>query len=194
MEIAQKRLSHRTRCVFGEDRLEYEWKDASGSRGFSVEYAEISRERQTLVERNAWLRNAGWFWVVLGACLSVLGYVQQHSLVPSPWLPVGIGCLVAYRWRTVGFTVVPTEKGNLLVIQDANGERILREIETRRAGQLRREYDFFPEGEDAEPLRRRFRWLHEAGVLSDDELAQRLRKIDAHDPAVQAVNRLLSSQ
>ena len=30
--------------------------------------------------------------------------------------------------------------------------------------------------------------------LKPAELAQRLRKIDAHDPAVQAVNRLLSSQ
>lgn len=193
MEIKQKRLSHHTDYVFEDEGLRYAWRHPSGSRSFTVAYPEISRERQTLVERNAWLRNAGWFWLALGAVLTGVRFMGGHDLVPSIWLPIGIACLLAYRWRTIGFTVVPTGQGNLLVIQDANGERILREIETRRAGRLRREYDFFPEGEDAEQLRRRFRWLHAEGVLSEEELAQRLHKIDATDPAVQAVNRLLSS-
>ena len=194
MEIRQKRLSHRTRYVFGDERLDYEWQDPSGSRSFSVDYTQIGRDRQTLVERNAWLRNAGLFWMVLGLFLSVLRYVDQHSLVPSVWLPVGIGCLIAYRLRTLHFTIVPTEKGNLMVVGDDHREQILDEMGRRRSDALRREYDFFPEGEEPEQLRRRFRWLHEEGVLDAAELARRLRKIDEHDVAVQAVNRLLSSQ
>lgn len=194
MEIRQKRLSHRTRYVFGDERLDYEWQDPSGSRSFSVDYAEIGRDRQTLVERNAWLRNAGLFWVALGLFLGVFRYVDQHSLVPSVWLPAGIGCLIAYRLRTLHFTVVPTEKGNLMVIGDDNRVQILDQMDKRRSDALRREYDFFPESEDPEQLRRRFRWLHREGVLDDAELARRLRKIDEHDIAAQAVNRLLSSQ
>lgn len=144
MEIRQKRLSHRTRYVFGDERLDYEWQDPSGSRSFSVGYAEIGRDRQTLVERNAWLRNAGLFWVALGLFPGVFRYVDQHSLVPSVWLPVGIGCLIAYRLRTLHFTVVPTEKGNLMVIGDDNRVQILGQMDKRRSDALRREYDFFP--------------------------------------------------
>jgi hypothetical protein len=81
-----------------------------------------------------------------------------------------------------------------MVIGDDNRVQILDQMDKRRSDALRREYDFFPESEDPEQLRRRFRWLHREGVLDDAELARRLRKIDEHDIAVQAVNRLLSSQ
>ena len=66
MELSQKRGAARTRYVFHHDRVEHSWKDSSGSRAFSVPYTEISRDRQALTERNAWFRNAGYFWVALG--------------------------------------------------------------------------------------------------------------------------------
>lgn len=59
MEIKQHRNSNRIRYVFGEDDLQYQWEDGSGGRSFSLSYTDISRDRQTLVERNAWLRNVG---------------------------------------------------------------------------------------------------------------------------------------
>ena len=55
MEINQSRNSNRIRYVFGEDELQYSLEDTSGSRSFSVAYTDISRDRQTLVERNQWL-------------------------------------------------------------------------------------------------------------------------------------------
>ena len=193
MEIKQRAQSNRITYAFEDDRIRYAWQDSSGSRSFTVGYAEISRDRQTLVERNPWLRNAGLFWMALGLLLTAFGYYEQKSLVPSIWLLIGAGCYVAYRLRAVGFTIIPTEKGNLLVIQDADGERILREIEARRADYLRREYDFVPEGDGPEQLRKRYRWLHEEGALTEDELGKRLQRIDAVDPAVQLVNQILAA-
>ena len=96
---------------------------------------------------------------------------------------VGAACYAAYRYRTTRFTIVPTDKGNLCVIDDADGQRILAEIESRRAQQYRSEYDFMPEGDSPEQLRGRFKWLHKEGVLSDDELRQRMVTVDALDPA-----------
>jgi hypothetical protein len=55
MEIRQRRNSNRIRYVFGEDEVQYSLEDTSGSRSFSVAYTDISRDRQTLVERNQWL-------------------------------------------------------------------------------------------------------------------------------------------
>ena len=53
MEIQQKRNSNRARFEFGEEELRYHVQDSSGSRSFSVAYTDISRDRQTLQERNA---------------------------------------------------------------------------------------------------------------------------------------------
>ena len=193
MEIKQKVQSCRADYVFEDDRLRYSWQDSSGSRSFAVGYGEVSRDRQTLVERNAWLRNAGLLWVGIGLILTAVRYYDKHQLVPSMWLFIGIGCYVAYRLRAVEFTIIPTEKGNMLVIRNPDGERIIREIESRRTDYLRREYDFVPEGEGPEQLRKRYKWLHGEGVLSDQELEQRMQKVDAADPAVQAVRQMLSS-
>jgi hypothetical protein len=183
MEIQQKRNSNRTRFEFGEEELRYYVQDSSGSRSFSVAYTDISRDRQTLQERNAWLRNAGLLWLALGALVTVMRWFESHTVSPSIWLLVGAVAYAAYRLRTTSFTLVPSGKGNLLVISGVDGERILTEIDTRRAKQFRAEYDFMPDGDTAEQHRRRFQWLHREGALSDEELKQRLALVDTTDPA-----------
>jgi hypothetical protein len=180
MEIRQRRNSNRIRYVFGEDELQYSLEDTSGSRSFSVPYTDISRDRQTLVERNQWLGNVGLLWLALGAVLTIVSFVGGKGTF-SFWLWIGAGCYAVYRLRTTRFTIVPSEKGNLLVIDDEEGKRILNEIESRRAAQFKAEYDFMPEGDTPEQLRGRFKWLHREGVLSDDELKARLALVAVHD-------------
>jgi hypothetical protein len=182
MEIAQKKHSNRVRYVFGDDELDYQLQDSSGSRSFSVGYAGISRDRQTLVERNQWLRNVGLLWILLGGVFTGISLTGDQGLKISVWLWVGLACYGAYHFFSTRYTIIPTESGNLLVIDDADGQRILDEIASRRAGYLRREFDFMPESESPEQHRGRFKWLHREGALSEDELKQRLATIDAMDP------------
>lgn len=183
MDISQKKHSNRIRYVFGEDALDYRLEDSSGSRTFSVPYADLGRDRQTLVERNAWLRNVGLLWIVLGAALTGLSLSGEHGFRVSLWLWLGLACYAVYRVRTTRFIVLPTERGNLLVIDDADGERILDEIASRRVAYLRREFDFMPESDTPDQHRYRFKWLHREGVLTEGELQQRLATVDAMDPA-----------
>lgn len=68
MEIQQRRFSNRIGYVFGDDEVHYSVQDSSGSRSFSVGYGDIGRDRQTLTERNQWLRNAGMLWGGWGWC------------------------------------------------------------------------------------------------------------------------------
>lgn len=180
MEIKQSRNSNRIRYVFGEDELQYSLEDTSGSRSFSVAYTDISRDRQTLVERNQWLGNVGLLWLALGAVLTVVSFFGEKGSI-SFWIWIGAGCYAVYRLRTTRFTIVPSEKGNLLVIDDEEGKRILNEIESRRAAQFKAEYDFMPESDTPEQLRGRFKWLHREGALTDDELKARLAMVDASD-------------
>lgn len=182
MEIRQQKNSNKIRFAFGEDALDYSIEDGSGSRSYSVAYTEISRDRQTLVERNEWLGNVGMLWLLLGAGLTAFSFMGDGGPKVSIWLWVGAACYAAYRFRTTRFIIVPSDKGNLCVIDDADGQRILAEIESRRAQQFRSEYDFIPEGDSPEQHRARFKWLHKEGALSDDELRQRMVTVDALDP------------
>lgn len=183
MEIKQRRHSNRIRFVFGDDELQYAWEDGSGGRSFSVSYTDISRDRQALTERNAWLRNVGLLWLALGAVTTAMAWLGRNEFVPSIWLLLGAGCYGVYHLRSTRFTIVPTDKGNVLVIDGDEGRRILAEIESRRAAQFRRDYDFMPEGDSPEQLRGRFKWLHKEGALDDEELRQRLAVVEANDPA-----------
>lgn len=183
MEIQQNRHSNRIRYVFGEDEVQYSLQDSSGSRSFSVPYTDISRDRQTLVERNQWLRNVGLLWLALGAVITVTNLIGKAQVVPSMWLFLGAACYAVYHFRSTRFTIVPSDKGNLLVIDDADGQKIIGELETRRAAQFRSEYDFMPEGDTPDQHRNRFKWLHREGALSEEELRQRLAVVDASDPA-----------
>lgn len=181
MEIRQQKNSNRIRFAFGEDELDYSIEDSSGSRSFSVDYTEISRDRQALLERNQWLGNVGLLWILLGVVLTGLSFMGDEGVKVSIWLWVGSACYLVYRYRTTSFTIVPTDKGNLCVINGEDGQRILDEIGMRRAAKFRGEYDFTPEGDTPEQLRSRFKWLHKEGALTDDELQQRLAIVEAGD-------------
>jgi hypothetical protein len=178
VEILQSRHSNRIRWAFAEDEVHYFIEDSSGSRSFSVAYSDISRDRQVFVERNAWLRNAGLLWLALGAVITALAAIRGE-FAPSMWLFVGAGCYAVHRFRTTRFTIVPSGKGNLLVIDGEDGQRILKELESRRADYYRREYDFMPQDETPEQHRNRYKWLHREGALSEEELRQRLAVVDA---------------
>lgn len=197
MDISQKRDSSRTRYVFHDDRVEYAWKDSSGSRSFSVPYTEISRDRQTLTERNVWFRNAGVLWLLIGGVQLAVTWSASSGPHGWLWLVLGAACVAVYRFRDTRYVILPSDKGNLLVIDNDDGKRILDELERRRARQFREEYDFFPEGDSPQQLRNRFNWLHREGALSDDELQQRLARIEEPDQAqvlheAEAAGRLLN--
>lgn len=180
MEISQKRSTARTRYVFHDDRVEYSWKDSSGSRSFSVPYLDISRDRQTLTERNVWLRNVGYFWTALGLLLLVISLNEEGGIRGGLWLVLGVGCLAAYYAYPTKYKILPSDKGNLLVLDHGDaGARIEAEIEQRRAAQFRQEYDFFPEGDSPAQLRNRFNWLHREGALDDAQLQERLARVAA---------------
>src|SRR3546814_9372563 len=89
-------------------------------------------------------------WLLLGAGLTIFSFTGDAGPKVSVWLWVGAACYAAYRYRITRFTIVPTDKGNLCVIDDADGQRILEQIESHRARQFRSEYDFMPEGDRSE--------------------------------------------
>lgn len=178
MELKQKRNSNRIRYVFGEDEVQYLLQDGSGSRSFSVDYNDISRDRQSMEERNAWLRNVALLWIALGVVQTSAGWFSDHVFKLAFWVWLGAFCYLVYWFRRTSFIILPSGKGNLLVVDDTTGARIVEEIESRRAANFRRDYDGMRPHEEPPQQRRRFLWLHKEGALSDAELQQRLDVLD----------------
>ncbi len=76
-------------------------------------------------------------------------------------------------------TKLRTEAGTVLIIQDGQHDSIMAEIEKRRLDQLRRWYDFLDQEQEPQRQLARFRWLHEQGALSAEELAEREQRVNA---------------
>src|SRR3546814_17539931 len=101
----------------------------------------MSRVRQTRGERKQWVGNVGLLWLLLGAVLTAFSCMGDGGQRVSVWFWVGAACYAANRYRTTRVTIVPTDKGNLCVIDEADGQRILEQIELHRARQFRSEYE-----------------------------------------------------
>lgn len=178
LRLEQKRAGAKTFFEFGEESLRYGLDDGSASRTWTIEYAELSVERERFVERNAWWRNVGAIWVVLGGVLTAMDWAKTQVFGLSIWLPLGAACLVWYALRIRRFIVVPSPRANVLVIDDASAAAVLAEIDRRRAAQLRDRFDYLSPDESPEQQRHRVLWLQRQGSLDDHEVSARLLQID----------------
>ncbi|MEZ5437999.1 MAG: hypothetical protein R3F12_06535 [Lysobacteraceae bacterium] len=172
MEVQQRHGATRLRYRFDTDSVEYRVEDSSGSRTFNVAYTELSRDRQELLERNEWFRNAGMLWMLIGVVFTALSFGGERPAI-SLWFWIGLLCYLIFRLRTTRYTIIPSDKGNLLVIHNSDHDRIVNELETRRADQFRREYDFVPDGDEPDNYRKRLDWLKREGALSDEDVEKR---------------------
>ena len=172
VEVQQRHGATRLRYRFDTDSVEYRVEDSSGSRTFNVAYTELSRDRQELLERNEWFRNAGMLWMLIGVVFTALSFGGERPAI-SLWFWIGLLCYLIFRLRTTRYTIIPSDKGNLLVIHNSDHDRIVNELETRRADQFRREYDFVPDGDEPDNYRKRLDWLKREGALSDEDVEKR---------------------
>lgn len=124
-----------------------------------------------------WLRNAGYFWVALGLLAAALRLQETGRPILSIWLVLGIGCLLAYRWRRISYSIFDAPKGRLLVIRDAKHDEIVAEIVARRRACYRSRYAEVDPATSRETEERRFAWLHEHELISDEEYAAAMKQI-----------------
>ena len=177
MKIEQKRFSTRTSFTFEDDGATYEIRDGSGGTTFRADYEDISFETSFFEERNLWLRNAGYLWIAIGVLGMILRFADTGRPVPPIWLYIGIGCVVAYYWRRSSYTVFDAPKGRIHVIRDQKHDAIVDEIVKRRRACYRSRYATVDPTNSPELEERRFAWLHEHDIISDEEHAAALKQI-----------------
>ncbi len=177
--ISQKRFSTRTRFEFGAAEFAYRLDTDGSSRTYRMEYAELSADRETLVERNSWWRNVGLLWMLLGVVSAVLTYTEQQTLRLTIWLWLGMICYAVYHFRVIRYRIIPADRCNVVIIDDASGAEVMRELETRRAQQLRQRFDYLVVDEHPDQQRNRIQWLGKQGALDAHEVSARLLQLEA---------------
>ena len=199
MEVQQRHGATRLRYRFDTDSVEYRVEDSSGSRTFNVAYTELSRDPPhdigAVARFDQWvddrfdvlrgreptdrilyaiseLADFSVLWMLIGVVFTALSFGGERPAI-SLWFWIGLLCYLIFRLRTTRYTIIPSDKGNLLVIHNSDHDRIVNELETRRADQFRREYDFVPDGDEPDNYRKRLDWLKREGALSDEDVEKR---------------------
>lgn len=162
---------------FDEEVLRYALREPAGSCRFQVAYSAIAREgyeaerRSPGAVRLAWLHAA---WVPLLAIWGEPQWAWASALFALIWW-------LQFRLARCKLLVLRCDVGELRLLADSSLGWIREQIEQRRADQLRRQFDFWPEDETCEQSRRRLHWLHREGALSRTQLEQRLLAVEQMD-------------
>ncbi len=181
MDISQKRFSNQTGFKFQEDSLEYTVKDNSGRRTFTVEYAGISTDSGEIEERNAWYRNVGFFWVLIGAFSVFSHFTESGEIRGSIWLTLGVICFALYGYLKTTYTTLDSEKGQIFIIKDSKHDDIESEIESRRKNQWFRWYGSVDYGNEPNSEIGKFQWLLDRDAISQDQFTEfRAQILDYH--------------
>jgi len=165
---------------FREDELDYMVKDTNGRVFFSVPYREVPKDSSELEERNGWFRNVGMLWVLIGIVQITHRVYETGNLAGSIWLTLGLICFGVYWFAKTRFTVLPTEKGTIFVIQNKDHKRILNEMSRRRKKQFLYCFGEIDFENDPEDEARKFHWLRSEAVITEEELSSYLNKIRAY--------------
>lgn len=176
-EFRQSRFSTSTVFEFLPEKLRYTVKDSSGTATFTVDYANLPRERREFEERNPSWRNVGLIWVALGAVFTAGTLGGEFRI--SIWVWVGLVCLAVWKFASTHYSVLSTDEGTLHVIRDGKHDEVMAELDSRRVAALRSRYATVNLDGDPERELAKFRWLKEQGVIDDAELEQVSARIRA---------------
>lgn len=181
MKIEQQKLSNRHTFTFESDRLNFAYRDKSGSGDVDIPYADFPLKSSTRIDQNLWLRNVGYLWCVLGVIQIGLALAAEKPLTGTGfWLMLGLGCLLWAHFTKVTYTVFSADQGGVWVIQDANNhDRIVDEIRSRRKVQLLAWYGDINLENGLDKEVGKFRWLAEQHALTSEEAEQRIAQVHA---------------
>ena len=185
--FAQKRLSNRVRYTFREDALEYRFEDASHAHTFRLDYRELPFTHTEYTEKFEALRGMTFVFAFLALLngLRALGDLT-FAVAASVLAALAGASWLGYKRLSATFTVIDTDQGRMLALHDGQHERLMAELAQRRRDALLAEYGEVNEDNDPEEERRKFAWLRDRGVLTEDEYQQKLAEIGGQAPKLGA--------
>jgi hypothetical protein len=174
-KLEQKAFRTRIGYRFFEDHVDYSIRDSGGNRAsFSARYRDLPSkfEYRVFQPRKYVLPIAALR--IMGLALVVIVLSPWHSFWELSAVAVSGGILIGVltligRHREKIYTAIPTRNGKLLVLCDKRHDDILRELESRRLLPLGKLTEINAQNDPAAELRK-FLWLKEEGVISEQDL------------------------
>lgn len=179
MELLQSNRSSKHTFSLKQDSFIYAFSGKLGSGEFTVNYADLPKQRDTRSEKHIWLVGIGCLWVLIG--LLELGYAHffEHSLQGKGlWLALGVGCLLCAQLFRAKSTVYNTEQGEVVVLHDGQHKQLLNELDKRKREQMRDWYGQINFNNGIEQEINKFRWLLEEKVLTKREVEQKIAALE----------------
>jgi len=173
--IEQKAFRTRIGYRFFEDRVDYSIRDSAGNKAlFNVKYTDLPSkfEYRVFQPRRSALYLAAVRVMALALMVIVLSPLESWSVLGPTAVcgGIAIGVLTLIRqYREKIYTAIPTASGRLLVLWGECYDEILRELQSRRLRALRKLAEIDPQNDPVVELRK-FLWLKEEGVISEEEL------------------------
>ena len=190
MNFAQKRGGYRTTFAFGAEALEYTFSARGNRRGGSAPYAEIPTAWRHLQKKSWYVKYiaAGFvaFWLVVGSWVMTNPSGQSPNPLRDGLILMAIGfgaallILILDRLESppTRLTIIPGRR-EIWIIVDGQHQAIVDEIMSRRREALRRKFasidTLSPPGSES----RKFRWLLEEGVISDEAYRDAIARLAA---------------
>ncbi len=176
-ELELEQRAFRTKIIyrFFANFVEYTIRDSAGGiASFSVKYTEIpSKVKYSLFQEARRPAVQNQVFLLLFMALLIFAVLRQNSEQILPFLivagAVGIGgSALLRRYLRKIYTSIPTVNRKLLVLRDAQHDEVLKELESRRMRALRKLAVIDPLNAPQLELRK-FMWLKEEGIISEQE-------------------------
>jgi hypothetical protein len=183
MHFSQKALIYnRADFEFGERELGVSIDDGRLKIGFTVPYHEIGTSRSIMsFSEKVWqyLGLAVLAAVVVSCYLISEDMTGNDGSVLVLCMVAGLGMYFASRYATFDATRIPIPSGNtILVFHDDRRQTILGEIYKRRKSELLRLYGEVDMLNHPQQELKKFLWLKEEGVISEQQLEAAREKIE----------------
>lgn len=182
MRLAQRKLLTSTEFEFLPDRLNYTFRNLSGSKQISVDYADVSFDPRRITERYSSYLYVGLVLFGVGALLGVFIYSTEERISGFNYAVIGLIFLVAYFVQRKEYALLSAGNDVLVILGDKQSKPILDEIDRLRKTrflEILRRPDFL---EDEVKRRGLIAWLVERRVISDHEADDLLKGPEHEEP------------
>ena len=181
--ISQKRLSTEVVYEFKEKYLKYKVKDSGGMATHNIGYEDISNEITDFEEKNAWFRQVGIYFMLLGGFFFLYNLTIAHKASLPIWVVVGIGFYITYYITSIKYEVIDVMgEVNLLVIKNhKKHDELMRKIFKTRNEYLRNKYYKIDPKENPIMETDKFKWLKNLGVITQREFEKFKKEIEENE-------------
>lgn len=178
MQIIQKIAFGYTRIqfTFGEDKLDYLVLGENLDFGFSVLYENISLERSFITVKEKWPFNFSMTMFTASLLTCIGAGINNINLFSTSgimyWLSFDLAVIPLVLYNTFfkrEVIVLPTSKGNILILKDPLKDTILEKITSFQKSALKKKYAYINPCVDPAQEILRLRNLKEKGILTDSD-------------------------